>query len=230
MQTKKVNGYILVEGEIGAGKTTMCHEIARATGWIEVKEPVADHPYLEEYYKRPKELAYITQKWTQHVRGGAMFTAGLNYRDRGLVSILDRGLPGDWAFAYANWKLGNMSEAEWNLYEEDLECFWKVHIPPTAIIHVDVDTPVLMQRIRKRGRGMEDGITAEYLELLKEGLSMSLTKYAERFNVPILRVSNNRWCLLEDLNYDVYQGDGKMVETPASKLHEHVEGRLMVCE
>jgi len=181
------DGYISVEGDIGVGKTTFIQYICRANGWKEVPEPVDGNPYLESFYADPKAFAYVMQDWMQSIRGGTMFHAS---RSRGM-HVMDRSMIGDWAFAYANWKCGNMTDAEWESYQVKHRRYIRQTPPPCTVICIDADVPTLLARIKRRGRVCEQGITAEYLTLLKEGLQLSIAMYTKIHNIPVHIVKNN---------------------------------------
>lgn len=218
---------IFVEGGIGAGKTTMVKEIADITGWSVVPEPVENNPYLAPFYAEPEKYALPAQLWMQQMQSGALFSASQASQVDGKVYLLDRGLPGNWAFAFANWKMGRIKDSGWELYNEIMKSQWKVHTPASCIVHVDVSVPTLLQRIATRGRAMEAAIDTDYLSLLERGLDMAIKNYAEHFSVPVLRVSNEKWHSLENLHYEVGTG-GNVVSTPSKALHEYIAPFLSV--
>ena len=210
---------IVTEGPIGGGKTTMNERICEERGWEIVPEPVEDHPFLDEYYAamqalqnpdlgdeerfelegKMMRLSYLTQKYTQHMRGGAH---NLAKKKGDGVKVMDRSLPGDWAFAYANWRMGFIAEDKWDLYNFDLEEYWKEHKPADLIIRVTMSIDTQIERIKRRGRAMEQSIPRKYLELLDEGLDIALENYSKRFGVTIIEVSNEKtYENLGDLRY-----------------------------
>lgn len=82
-------------------------------------------------------------------------------------TILDRSIHEDfYIFARALRQLGNMTERDYEAYRSVFELVTKSLPTPDLLIYLKAPVSVLMERIHERGREMESGITAEYLELL----------------------------------------------------------------
>ena len=115
----KFGAHIWIEGIIGAGKTTVTRKLADELNLRPLFEPVEANPYLDDFYKNPKEHAFAMQielmahryAMQQLAAYEACLVGGYN------GSILDRGLPGDRVFAKLHMKYGNMSELNWNTYQ-----------------------------------------------------------------------------------------------------------------
>lgn len=54
---------VLVEGNIGVGKTTLCRELAKRLKYKAFIEPATENPYLEKFYENPKKYALQLQLW-----------------------------------------------------------------------------------------------------------------------------------------------------------------------
>jgi len=107
----------LVEGNIGAGKSTLCRTLSRALGATSVYELIGKR-FLTAFYERPSTYAFALQMVQQAKRAAVvMHTNSVATADTP-ITILDRSVVGDYAFALWNWASGNMSDQDWQLYRE----------------------------------------------------------------------------------------------------------------
>jgi deoxyadenosine/deoxycytidine kinase len=84
-------------------------------------------------------------------------------------AVLDRGMPGDRVFCKLHMLEGNMSELEWMTYQKAYEVMACSLIPPSLLLFLDVEPEVALERVQKRGRSAEAGISLEYLDKLRKG-------------------------------------------------------------
>lgn len=160
-----------VEGIIGAGKTTLTRALAKTLGLRAIFEPVESNPYLADFYKFPQRWAFPMQIHLLHARFAmqklAAYEATMQGGYRG--AILDRGLPGDRVFARLHMLKGNMSELEWQTYENAYDIMTCSLIPPSLMIYLEVDPEVAHERVTKRARDAEAGVGIDYLRELHRG-------------------------------------------------------------
>jgi deoxyadenosine/deoxycytidine kinase len=154
---------ILVAGNIGAGKTSLTERIGERLGWKAAFESVADNPYLSDFYADMK-------KWSFHLQ---IFFLGhraeqhLELASGPQSAIADRSIYEDaYIFARALYHLGNLSERDYLAYRRVFEFTTKGLPSPDLLIYLKAPVSVLLERIDRRGREMESGITDEYLSLL----------------------------------------------------------------
>ncbi len=101
---------IWIEGNIGAGKTTLSHILEKELGYRGFYEPVDSNPYLQDFYEDPKRWAFPMQIEMLHRRYAMQqlaayeCTAYSEYHG----AIIDRGLPGDRVFAKIHTDEGNI--------------------------------------------------------------------------------------------------------------------------
>ncbi len=159
---------IWVEGNIGSGKTTLTKRLAETLDLRPFLEPVESNPYLKRFYEDPKRWAFPMQvallSHRYAMQKAAMWEAVL-----GRGAILDRGLPGDRVFCRLHMLAENMSQLEWQTYDQlynIMACELRV---PSLIVFLDVEPDVALRRIKKRARGAEVGIDIDYLERLRAG-------------------------------------------------------------
>lgn len=159
---------IWVEGLIGAGKTTLAKILADVFGMRALFEPVDSNPYLELFYKDPKRWAFPMQMELLYRRYN-MQQLAVREAVHGTGVILDRGLPGDRVFARLHMLAGNMSELEWNTYENAYEIMSCSLVAPSLLIFLDVEPDIALERVKARARGAEVGIDIDYLKSLRKG-------------------------------------------------------------
>lgn len=154
--------YIAVEGLIGAGKTTLCHLLARERGAKLVLEPAETNPFLEPYYSDPEryafpaQMAYLLQRWRQQqsIRQQDLF--------HGLI-VSDYVWQKDQMFAAKT-----LSGEELELYDRFAEALNENGPKPDLVVWLDAPTPVCMRRIAHRRAPGEHAIDEAYLDDLRE--------------------------------------------------------------
>jgi deoxyadenosine/deoxycytidine kinase len=175
---------ILVAGNIGAGKTSLTERIGERLGWRSAFESVADNPYLSDFYADMK-------KWSFHLQ---IFFLGhraeqhLELTSGPQSAIADRSIYEDaYIFARALYHLENLSERDYLAYRRVFEFTTKGLPSPDLLIYLKAPVSVLLERIGRRGREMESGITDEYLSLLESFYD----EWVESFDIcPVLTISS----------------------------------------
>lgn len=166
------SGVIIVEGNIGAGKSTFAQHLARALDGEYLPEPAdGTNPYLEDYYRDPARWAFEMQMFLLTRRYRAQKYAQGKVRHGGGFVVLDRSYYGDVCFANVQKQLGYFSERDYETYLSH-HTDMKVNLePPAVAFFLSVDTSVCKERINRRlsekeGRKCESGITLDYLDRL----------------------------------------------------------------
>jgi deoxyadenosine/deoxycytidine kinase len=154
---------ILVAGNIGAGKTSLTERIGARLGWWTGYESVADNPYLSDFYTDMHAWSFHLQIFFLGHRADQYLEASRDARS----SILDRSIYEDaHIFARALHHMGNLGERDYLAYRHLYELVVAGLPRPDLLIYLKAPVTVLMDRIRRRARNMETGISAEYLTLL----------------------------------------------------------------
>jgi deoxyadenosine/deoxycytidine kinase len=154
---------ILVAGNIGAGKTSLTERIGARLGWWTGYESVADNPYLSDFYGDMHAWSFHLQIFFLGHRADQYLEASRDARS----SILDRSIYEDaHIFARALHHMGNLAERDYLAYRHLYELVVEGLPRPDLLIYLKAPVPVLMNRIRRRARNMETGISADYLALL----------------------------------------------------------------
>lgn len=154
---------VLVAGNIGAGKTTLTERIGARFGWWTGYESVADNPYLSDFYGDMRAWSFHLQIFFLGHRADQYLEAARDARS----SILDRSIYEDaHIFARALHHLGNLNERDYLAYRRLFDLVVESLPRPDLLIYLKAPVNILMDRIRRRARNMETGITPEYLSLL----------------------------------------------------------------
>ncbi|MCX6081570.1 MAG: deoxynucleoside kinase [Chloroflexi bacterium] len=158
--TKKI---IVVAGNIGVGKTSLTERIGARMGWLTGYESVSDNPYLPNFYADMKTWSFHLQVYFLGHRADQYMQIAQASRS----AILDRSIYEDaYIFARALHHMGNLSERDYMTYRRIFDVVVNSLPAPHLLVYLKAPVEVLMERIRLRARGIETGISIEYLSLL----------------------------------------------------------------
>lgn len=155
--------FLLVAGNIGAGKTTITDRLATRMGYEAGYESVATNPFLADFYGDMRQWAFHLQIYFLGDRADQHRKLATGTKS----AIIDRSIYEDaHIFARALVSLGNMTEREFLAYRRVYEQIVSQLPAPDLLIFLDCPVSTLIERIHGRGREIESGITPEYLSLL----------------------------------------------------------------
>lgn len=174
--------YIAVEGVIGVGKTTLTTLLSRVYNAKAILEDVDGNPFLEYFYEESERYAFPTQIFFLLSRYNEL--RKLTNRELFTKRILaDYIFDKDKIFAYIN-----LDQKERALYDKIHNLLYRDIITPNLIIYLQANLDTIMERIKKRGRNYEKGISEEYIKLLIQ----SYNEYFFHFlKCPVLIVNAN---------------------------------------
>jgi len=154
--------FITMAGNIGCGKTTAAKIVSQQLGFELFDEPVIDNRFLRDYYADMKrwsltlQMEFLIRRVEHHELIETVPKSCV--QDRSLYEDPE-------IFAKYLHGLGYMTDDELNLYFEYFERLNRNLIQPDLIIFLRVDdVQILLNRIRKRGRREEQGITPDFLQ------------------------------------------------------------------
>ncbi len=174
--------YLVIEGAIGVGKTTLARMLRDHFSAHLVLEVFEENPFLTKFYESRAQYAFQTQ----------MFFLLSRYRQQQqkIVPLLrTRPLITDYMFAKDQlFARLNLSGDEWDIYQQ-IHTALTEHIPnPDLIVYLQADTDVLMARIAQRDRPYERNMDRGYIEALRQAYEEYFTAHRE---VPVLVIDTN---------------------------------------
>ena len=165
--------YVVVEGPIGVGKTSLANRLAEELGSDTLLEKPTENPFLERFYESPKNYALPTQLFFLFQR--ARQIEALKQSDMFRPSIVaDFMLEKDALFAETN-----LDDNELRLYQQ-VYMQLKLELPePDLVVYLQAPGHVLAERIRRRGVNYERHIEREYLDKLVDAYTQFFYTYRE---------------------------------------------------
>ena len=182
--------YIAIEGNIGAGKSTLtkllCDDL-NATGLF---EQFADNPYLPEFYKNPEknafplEVSFLAERFRQMKD---LFEKPDIFKPR-IISdfVFEKSL------IFARFTL---AEPEFLLFEKVFRLLQPATPKPDAVIYLHREIPSLRENINRRGRSYELSISDDYLQKVTEGYTRFLKETPE---IPLVLVEADQFDFLNN--------------------------------
>ena len=156
--------FVLVAGNIGAGKTSLTERLGQELGWHTAYESVSENPYLADFYANMAAWAFHLQVFFL----GHRAEQHLNLARMGKSAMIDRSIYEDAEiFTRAALRLGTINQRDYNTYRQVYDLVVGNLPSPDLLIYLRAPVDVLMGRIMERGREMERSITSEYLALLE---------------------------------------------------------------
>jgi deoxyadenosine/deoxycytidine kinase len=157
--------YIVVAGNIGAGKSTLVNLLAEHLGFMAYFEPVLENPFLKDFYSDMKRWAFQSHLFFLSHR--AKMHQNLSTDPYSVVQ--DRSLYEDAEIFAKNLYRQNIIESrEWEVYRNLYETLAEILPHPSLVVYIRASVPTLRVRISQRGRDFESSISDAYLERLNE--------------------------------------------------------------
>jgi len=171
--------FIAVEGNIGAGKTTLTQLLSQYYNAKLMLEEFAENPFLTKFYENPKqyafplELFFLAERFKQQqelIKNTDLFQS---------VTISDYLFTKCLLFAKVN-----LPEEEYRLYQKMFDVFQQQLVTPDVLIYLHAPVSKLQSNIKKRNRKFEQSIPDEYLYKLQE----TYTSYIKQHNIKTIFV------------------------------------------
>jgi deoxyguanosine kinase len=172
MSSAEIPRYIVIEGPIGVGKTSLAKRLAEEFRGELLLEGAEENPFLERFYRNPRHAALPTQLFflfqraqqIQALRQSDMFAP---------VRVADFILEKDRLFAQLT-----LDDHELRLYDQVYDNITVDAPQPDLVIYLQAPVDVLLNRVQKRGRSYERFIETNYLERLVEAYTQFFYHYS----------------------------------------------------
>jgi deoxyadenosine/deoxycytidine kinase len=164
--------YIVVEGPIGVGKTSLVDLLSERLGARKLLEVAEDNPFLPNFYKDTRRYAFQTQLWF-------LLNRFRQQQDLLQFDLFRQTLVADYLFAKDKiFAYLTLEDHELSLYER-VHALLQVRVPtPDLVIFLQASTEALLERIAIRGKAYEREIDRTYLAELNEAYTHFFFHYA----------------------------------------------------
>jgi len=175
--------FITIEGNIGAGKTTLATALSRRYNARLVLEAFADNPFLPRFYENPQQFAFPLELFFMAERYKQLQELLLQKNMFQQLTISDYLFTKSLLFAKVT-----LSADEYKLYQRLFDIIQQQLIQPQLLIYLHAPIPKLQENIKKRQRSYEQKIPDAYLQDIQE----TYLQYIRQLPLPILFVDASR--------------------------------------
>ena len=189
---KTTPSFIGLAGNIGVGKTTFTKLLSEKLNWTPFFESVSDNPYLSDFYTDMKrwsfnlQIFFLHKRFEMHQKMSASSTSVI--QDRTIYEDLE-------IFAKNLYRLGNLSQRDWDNYCGLFKVMNFYLKRPDLIIYLKADTDTLLRRIKKRGRNYENSIDPEYIHTLNISYDCWIESISDQ---PVMIIETDYFNIYED--------------------------------
>lgn len=172
--------FIAIEGNIGAGKTTLANKIAEDFNGKLVLERFADNPFLPKFYEDqsryafPLEMSFLADRYQQFTDDTSQYDLFKSFM------VSDYDIYKSLIFAQVT-----LQKEEFELYRKLFNLMYKEVKKPKIYVYLYQTTERLLDNIKKRGRDYEQNIQSDYLEKINAGYFEFIKSYPEQNNLII---------------------------------------------
>ena len=184
--------FITIEGNIGAGKTTLATLLSKHYNAKLVLEEFADNPFLPKFYEKPEQYAFPLELFFMAERYKQLQDMLLQKSMFHQLTISDYLFTKSMLFAKVT-----LSEDEFKLYQRLFEIVQQNLIQPEILIYLYAPVNKLQQNIKNRSRSYEQGIPDDYLQNIQD----TYLQYLKQFPVPTLFVDAGNADFLTNENH-----------------------------
>jgi deoxyadenosine/deoxycytidine kinase len=173
--------FIVIEGNIGAGKTTLARKLADDFNAKLIPEEFAENPFLPKFYNNPEKYSFPLE---------LSFLADRFYQLNNQIRNRDLFKPfiiADYYFTKSLIFAGNtLSTDEFNLYRRIFNIIYTSLPKPDLYVYLHLDVYNLIKNIKRRGRNYEKSIRPEYLERIQNGYFEYMKQHSDKYKFLII--------------------------------------------
>ena len=172
--------FIAIEGNIGAGKTTLAQKISEDFNAKLVLERFADNPFLPKFYEDkgrfafPLEMSFLADRYQQFTDDTSQYDLFKSFM------VSDYDIYKSLIFARIT-----LQKEEYELYRKLFRLMYREVKKPKIYVYLYQTTERLLKNIKKRGRDYEQGISPDYLDQINRGYFEFIKGYPEQNNLII---------------------------------------------
>lgn len=176
--------YLVIEGNIGSGKTSLTEKIAADFNAKVILEQFADNPFLPKFYENPQrysfplELSLLAERY--HQLGNNLPNVDL-FKN---MTVADYYFAKSLVFARIN-----LGEDEFMLYQKLFNIIYTSLPKPDLLVYLYLKPENLLKNIKKRGRTYEQNISVEYLEKVDNGY-FDFFRQQDKMKIVIVNTNN----------------------------------------
>jgi deoxyadenosine/deoxycytidine kinase len=174
--------YIVIDGPIGVGKTSLAALLAPELNARLIFERAEENPFLTDFYQEPARFRFQTQIFFLMSR----FSQQEEFSQHDLfhqVTISDYLFAKDRIFAYLN-----LNDHELGLYEQIYRMIEPKIVRPDLVIFLQADTETILRRIKQRARPFEKNVSRDYIEAVNDAYNHFFFRYSE---TPLLVINTS---------------------------------------
>lgn len=175
--------YLVIEGNIGAGKTSLCNKIASERNAKLILEQFADNPFLPKFYQNPDrysfplELSFLADRYNQLKKNLESF------------DLFNELIVSDYFFMKSLiFSSSTLQEDEYKLYRQLFDIIYSSLPKPDLYVYLHKSAENLIKNIKLRGRDYEQNISFEYLKSIENGY---FSFFKQQSNLKILIIDTN---------------------------------------
>ena len=157
--------FIVIAGNIGAGKTTLVEILSNRLGFSPFYEPHEENPYLADFYEDMESWSFHSQVYfltrRLKIHKELLLAEGSVVQDRSVYEDAE-------IFARNLFLQGDLSARDYSVYQDLYHILASLLPPPNLMVYLRASVDTLEQRIARRGREYEAGISRDYLARLND--------------------------------------------------------------
>ena len=174
--------YIVIDGPIGVGKTSLATLLAPELNARIIFERAEENPFLSDFYHDPARFRFQTQIFFLMSRFAQQEEFSQHYLFN-QVTISDYLFAKDRIFAYLN-----LHDHELSLYEQIYRMLEPKIVRPDLVIFLQADTETILRRIKQRARPFEKDVNRDYIEAVNDAYNHYFFRYSE---TPLLVINTS---------------------------------------